>query len=94
LDFSSAFSCRHVGYHYGQIEAIEFSNDGTMLASGGYDTILRLWPVSQALDKEIVPFQMEKRHNSIVLCLAIASDNSRLFSGGQDMKILIHDVQT
>ena len=59
-----------------------------LLASGGTDKIVRLWPISSQ-PATIAPTEMEtKRYES-----AICSENSRLFSrGAADGKIFIHDV--
>ena len=42
----------------------------------------------------VIPIDMESKHNEAALCLAIAPDNSRLYSGGLDGNILVHDIQT
>ena len=78
------------------MRAIEFSDDGTLLASGGEDQIVRLWPLSKAVEDgrnvSIVPIEMEDIHESRVCCLALSSDNERLFSGDSLGQVLIHDV--
>ena len=74
-----------------RISTVEFSDDGALLASGGSDNIVRLWPISQ---NPVASIQMETRHSSLVYSLAFAPDNRRLFSGGLDGKIFIHDAQT
>ena len=86
-------------YHVGTVNAIEFSDDGTLLASGGSDKIVRLWPISQVTAAEgtrnpIVPVQMVAKNNPAVCSLAFTPNNSRLLSAGLDGKILIHDIQT
>ena len=84
--------------HTGRIYALELSSDGSLLASGGQDEIVRLWPISKAENGRtdprnlIIPIQMETR--SCILSLAFSPDNNRLFSGGSGKKFLIHDVQT
>ena len=87
----SSFHCKDLMGHTNRILAVEFSDDGTLLASGGRDTIVRLWSISQ---NPVASIQMETRHASAVIGLAFASDNRRLFSAGLDGKIYIHDVQT
>ena len=84
--------------HTDTIYAIEFSDDGSFLASGGCDEIVRLWPDLKSTENEdhhIVPIEIETRHESPVFSLAISPDNNRLFSGGyEDGKIFIHNIQT
>ena len=92
-DVTTSFHCRDLLGHRGGIFAIEFSDDGTLLASGFTD--VRVWPISQSARRNSInSIQMDTRHNSLVFGLAFAPDNSRLFSGGLDGKLLIHDVQT
>ena len=88
---TSSFHCKDLLGHSRYVETVEFSDDGTLLASGGLDKIVRLWPIS---NKAEAPIEMETSHDSVVYSLAFASDNRRLFSGGSDSKILIHDVET
>ena len=86
--------------HSRVVNALEFSDDGTLLASGGFDKIVRLWPISRqgeagrGRNSIIAPIEMETRHASNVNCLAFAPDNRRLFSGGTGGKIFIHAVET
>ena len=93
-DVTASFHCRDLLAYRGGIFAIEFSDDGTLLASGGND--VRLWPISQSVRQNpITSILMENRHDSNLVCdLAFAPDSSRLLSGGSKGKILIYDVQT
>ena len=98
-DVTSLFNCRDLLGHTGYARAVEFSDDGALLASGGYDEIVRLWHISSQAQVErgqhpTVPIEMKTRQKSIVNSLAFTPDNQRLFSAGMSGKILIHDVQT
>ena len=77
-----------------KINSIDFSDDGMFLASGGYDFIVRLWPMNNAAEREIVPIQMETKHEDFIMCLVMSPTNSRVFSACRKGKVLIHDVQT
>ena len=96
-DVTASFYCRDLLGHNGGIAAIEFSEDGTLLASGGKDKIVRLWPINQDAETRhnltITPIEMFTMQESFISCLAIASDNRRLFSGCKE-KIVILDVET
>ena len=99
LDPLQKFRCRDLTVRWSGVRAIEFSDDGTLLASGGEDQIVRLWPLSKAVedgrlmeDVSIVPIEMEDIHESRVCCLALSSDNEHLFSGDSLGQVFIHDV--
>ena len=93
--FQSAqlFRFRDLTGHTDSINAIEFSDDGTLLISGGKDKTVQLWSLNQDRD-EWNSNEMETTHEGAVVCLAFASDTHRIFSGGLDQKILIHDVRS
>jgi WD40 repeat protein len=64
-------------FSYGFPE-IEFSENGTLLASGGVNKITRLWPISRVFDNElnaIAPIETERRHKFTVRCLSLISDH-------------------
>ena len=85
--------------HTSYISAVEFSKDGNLLASGGRDTIIRLWPITNLIsindgETSIIPIEMEKRHGKSICCLAFSPDNNQIFSGCADENIFIHNVET
>ena len=76
------------------VSAMEFSEDGSLLVSGGVDKRVRLWSIGiQTLDDDQPSKKMEKNHSAVVLCLALASDNRRIFSDVMDSFVFIHDTQ-
>ena len=61
-DITLSFYCIDLLGHTGEVKAVEFSGDGTLLASGGSDSIVRLWPIRQDAEigrTPIAPIQME-----------------------------------
>ena len=97
-DVTSSFHCQEL-CQPDSVITVEISHDGTLLASGGHNKIVRLWPIRSQADIEnprnaSVSIEMKKKHLNSVACLTFVQDNSRLFSGGLDGKIFIHDVQT
>ena len=93
---SKSLYCRDLLAHYGCVNALEFSDDGSLFVSGSDDMRVLLWPISEALTSRETPspFLMEAEHSSNIFCLAINPDNSRIYSGGNDQKIIIHDMHT
>jgi hypothetical protein len=65
-----------------------------LLASTGFDAIVRLWSIHHAEDgfrNLIIPIEVQTGHESY--SLAIAEDKNRFFSG-RNSKVWIHDIQT
>ncbi|KAM3852977.1 DDB1- and CUL4-associated factor 5 isoform 1-T1 [Vipera latastei] len=81
--------------HFGCVNAIEFSNNGGQwLVSGGDDRRVLLWHMEQAIHSRVKPVQLKGEHHSNIFCLAFNSGNTRVFSGGNDEQVLLHDVQS
>ncbi len=75
--------------HTGNVKAVAFSPDGTLLASGGDDKSLRLWDVASGQE---LFFSLD--HNNAVSAVAFSPDGTLLASGGADGTVRIWDVQT
>ncbi|KAF7266740.1 hypothetical protein GWI33_019961 [Rhynchophorus ferrugineus] len=78
--------------HYGCVNAIEFSAEGELLVSGGDDRRVLLWSLPKAIYGEGAPLSMKKTHNSNIFCVAFDSNNKKIFSGGNDDQVIIHDI--
>lgn len=93
---SKSLYCRDLLAHFGCVNALEFSDDGYLFVSGSDDMRVLLWPISEVLtsSKTPKPIIMEAEHGSNIFCLAINPANSRIFSGGNDQRIIIHDLHT
>lgn len=83
---------RDLKAHYGCVNAIEFSNDGLFILSGGDDRRVLMWNVEKALSDIGEPCSMKGEHNSNIFCLAINNSNSKLYSGGNDEQVVVHDI--
>ena len=99
LSSSQPLNCRDlIGQHGDEepIYAVEFFNDGSLFVSGGRDGRVLLWPTSEAVDEKCKPkpTEMETEHEDAIWCLAISPDNPRIFSGGFDNNLLLHDAET
>ncbi|XP_043656255.1 DDB1- and CUL4-associated factor 5 [Drosophila teissieri] len=86
---------RNLTGHYGCVNALEFSSGGQFLASGGDDKRVLLWNI----DREVVskfgkPRSMNEKHASNIFCLGFDTQNSYIFSGGNDDLVIQHDLET
>jgi len=82
--------------HFGCVNAVEFSGDGSLLVSGGDDRRVLLWQLDQAItdNGKYSPVAMEAEHRSNIFCLGFDSGNTRLYSGGNDEQVIVHDMTT
>ena len=93
IESSQLFRYQELSGHTASIFSMEFSDDGTLLISGGGDQTVRLWSIDQDL-VEWNSTAMETKHDNSVVCLAFSPDNQRIFSGGMDKGVLIHDTRS
>jgi WD40 repeat protein len=81
--------CPPLAGHEGIVESLAFSPDGQILASGSWDTSVRLWDT--ATGEPIGP--PLAGHTNIVTSLAFSPDGATLASGGADQSIRLWDVR-
>ena len=74
--------------HTIHITCMVVSPDDQYLISGSYDSILRIWKISDLLQVSIL-----LGHHSIVLSLAISSDSKYIVSGSSDSTLILWDYQ-
>ena len=74
--------------HEGIVESLAFSPDGQTLASGSWDTTIRLW--STATGEPIGP--PLEGHTNVVTCLAFSPDGQILASGAADRTVRLWDT--
>ena len=93
IESSELFCYQELTGHTDSIGSIEFSENGTHLISGSDDKTVRLWSINQSRN-EWNSTEMETKHQNSVVCLAFSPDNNRIFTGGADKKVFIHDVRS
>lgn len=96
LDNTSSLFRHDLLGHFGCVNALEFSKPGHLLASGGDDRRVLLWNINDCLDgtKQVPHNPMDDAHNSNVFCLSFNQDSTKIFSGGNDEMVLVHDIET
>ncbi|XP_068896111.1 uncharacterized protein [Tenebrio molitor] len=64
------------------------------MIQSGDDRRVLLWSVPEAMYGKGSPVVMETNHISNIFCLAFDSGNTKIFSGGNDDQVIIHDAIT
>ena len=90
-DFRFNHSYRLRG-HYNCVNALAFTPQGNILASGGDDKRILLWDTFSLDNKPCK--SIPNKHDSHILTLAIDCKGQRIFSAGASSHILFHDLQT
>lgn len=75
--------------HDDTINALAANRDGSLVASGGADKLVKLWQAATLKEQARL-----EGHSGHVLALAFNPDGSRLVSGGTDREVKVWDVAT
>lgn len=94
LQFCKSLYSKDLYAHYGCVNAVEFSNDGEWLVSGGDDKRILIWNVDRTLSGTYQPKVMKGEHNSNIFCLGFNASHTKLYSAGNDEQVILHDVKT
>ncbi|CAD6185205.1 unnamed protein product [Caenorhabditis auriculariae] len=76
--------------HEGEIYTAQFSNDGTCMASAGYDMQIFLWNVYGDCEN----FSVFKGHRGAVMDVKFNTDSSLLISASTDKTVRVWDMET
>ncbi len=74
--------------HTGLVKTLAFYPDGSLLASGSFDTTILLWNISDPAKPFLADAPLTE-HSSFVNSLAFSADGGALISAGDDKRILI-----
>ena len=78
--------------HIGQVNALAFSTDGKMLASGGFNNpIIQLWDLETG--RKLSTLTLTEKYN-VIAALAFAKNNTILINLGQSRELAHWDVNT
>ena len=80
--------------HYGCVNAIEFSHDGGYMVSAGDDRRVLLWNLQESLEGKGQVQCMAAEHRSNVFCLDTDHALTKIYSGGNDEQVIVHDAKT
>ncbi|KAG8179420.1 hypothetical protein JTE90_026320 [Oedothorax gibbosus] len=94
FEFGKSLYSKDLFAHYGCVNAIEFSNNGEWLVSGGDDKRVLIWNIDRTLSNSRQPKVMKGEHHSNIFCLGFSYSNAKLFSAGNDEQVILHDVAT
>jgi WD40 repeat protein len=73
--------------HTGRVHSVNFSPDGTRIASGGNDSVIILWDSESS--EQVAELQ---GHTSYVYSIAFSPDGSQIVSGSGDCVVRIWDT--
>ncbi|MFN0138362.1 MAG: protein kinase domain-containing protein [Phycisphaerae bacterium] len=87
VDRDSGAELYRIDAHAGRALAVAFSSDGTLLATGGNENLVKLWRASDG-----TPLGTLEGHARPLYSLAFSPDGTRLVSGSNDTAIILWDV--
>lgn len=65
-----------------------------MKKKGGDDRRVLLWKLEEAMAGIGEPLAMKNQHYSNIFCLSFNNDSTKIFSGGNDDAVIVHDANT
>ncbi|KAF7638490.1 hypothetical protein Mgra_00002168 [Meloidogyne graminicola] len=97
LNQYSSIHQRDLKAHTGCVNAVDFSPNEEWIVSGGDDLKVRLWKTVDCCTSEnpaLSSFTMKSIHQSNIFALRFSHKTERIYSAGNDHRLLIHDIRT
>lgn len=104
VEYSNGLYYKDLRAHYCCVNAIEFSKQSqSHFISAGDDKRVLLWNIndhffSSSSDNQTIrknrPRVMPGQHNSNIFTLAWDNEDQRIFSGGNDHQVIVHQADT
>jgi WD40 repeat protein len=91
-DPSSGKERRRLEGHTAQVTAVDFSPEGYLLATGGWDESIRLWNIAKGREFRQLIKKTEEKSVSMLFSVAFSPDGKRLAAGGWDQSIQLWDA--
>uniref|UniRef100_A0A183BLL0 WD_REPEATS_REGION domain-containing protein n=1 Tax=Globodera pallida TaxID=36090 RepID=A0A183BLL0_GLOPA len=88
---------RDLKAHTGCVNAVDFSPTEEWIASGGDDLKVRVWRTGDCCTSEkpgLNSVVMKSIHHSNIFCLRFSHHTERIYSAGNDHRLLVHDIKT
>lgn len=90
LDAATRRVVSSVAAHGAGILALAYSPDGSLLATGGDDEVIRFWSTASGAEVRVIPTRGAREN----LVLRFSADGRRLFAGSRRTSIGVRDVET
>ena len=91
FDHASRLSSHDAKGHSGCVNALDFSSDGLLLASGGDDKRVLIWNMAETLFQEpsCAPTPLTATHLSNIFSVKFDNHNRRVISAGRNGNLLL-----
>ncbi|CAK5024151.1 unnamed protein product [Meloidogyne enterolobii] len=94
---NSSVHQRDLKAHTGCVNAVDFSPNEEWIVSGGDDLKVRLWKTVDCCTSEtpsLTSVTMKSVHQSNIFALRFSHKTERVYSAGNDHRLLVHDMRT
>ena len=91
-DLETGKTIKKIGSHDDAITSIKLFKDGTRLASGCLDNVIKVWDLEEKKENGYIPFRKFTEHDGEIVSLDIQKGDEYLVSASKDDTIKIWDL--